>query len=63
MQRKMVAALLAAAGTAMSAAVSLTHGDLVPIVIAGASASTALAVYLPLAAAGVASTIKKIRAT
>ena len=38
--------LLAAAGTAMAALVSLVHGDLIPAMIVGAGTSAGLASYL-----------------
>lgn len=44
MPRRMVG-LLAAAGAAMSALVGLTHGDLVPAMIAAAAAATGTAAY------------------
>jgi hypothetical protein len=40
--------LLAALGAAMSALVSLVHGDLMPVMILGASAATGFAAYMPL---------------
>jgi hypothetical protein len=40
--------LLAAVGAAMSALVGLTHGDLVPLVIAGAATASGLAASLAL---------------
>lgn len=45
MSRSMVG-LLAAAGAIMSALVAFTHGDMVPVVLAGAGAATGLASYL-----------------
>jgi hypothetical protein len=45
MSRRMVG-LLAAAGAAMSALTALTHGDSVPLMIAGAAGATGLATYL-----------------
>jgi hypothetical protein len=47
MSRRMVG-LLAAVGTTMSALVGLTHGDMVPVMIASAGAVSGLAVYLGL---------------
>jgi hypothetical protein len=47
MSRTMVG-LLAAAGSIMSALVGLTHGDLVPVLIAGAGTAGGLAAYLAL---------------
>ena len=45
MPRRMVG-LLAAVGSAMSALVALSHGDLIPLMVAGACAATGLAAYL-----------------
>jgi len=53
MSRSMVG-LLAAVGATMSALVGLTHGDLVPVMIAGAGTASGLAACLALP------TIKKI---
>jgi hypothetical protein len=47
MSRRMVG-LLAAAGATMSAIVGLVHGDVVPIMIAGAGTASGLAAYLAL---------------
>jgi hypothetical protein len=47
MPRNMVG-LLAAAGTAMAALVSLVHGDLVPVMIVGGGSATGLAAWLAL---------------
>jgi len=45
MPRSMVG-LLAAVGSAMSALVGLSHGELIPVMVAGACAATGLAAYL-----------------
>lgn len=47
MSRTMVG-LLAAAGAVMSALIGLTHGDLVPVMIAVASAASGLAAFAAL---------------
>ena len=47
MPRNMVG-LLAAVGAAMSALVSLAHGDAIPVMIAGAACATGLATSLAL---------------
>jgi hypothetical protein len=60
MRRKVLAAgLCAAAGTALSAGASLIHGDIVPVLVTGASTATGLAAYLPLTDAGSLAPIKK----
>lgn len=43
-----VVGLLAAVGATMAALVGLVHGDSVPVMIAGAGASTGVAAYLAL---------------
>lgn len=48
MSRSMVVGLLAAVGVIMSALAGLIHGDLVPVLIAGAAAGSGLAAYLAL---------------
>jgi len=48
MRRTMVG-LLAAVGATMSALVGLVHGDLVPVIIVGASVATGMAAYGPTA--------------
>jgi hypothetical protein len=40
--------LLAAVGATMSALVGLTHGDLIPVMIAGAGTASGMAAYLAL---------------
>jgi len=40
--------LLGAAGVTMSALVGLAHGDVVPVLIAGAASASGLATYLSL---------------
>jgi len=49
MPRSMVG-LLAAVGTAMSALVNLSHGDLISVMITSAAAASGLAAYLALPA-------------
>jgi len=49
MPRSMVG-LLAAVGAVMSGLVGLSHGDVLPIMIAGAGAGTGLAAYFALPA-------------
>jgi hypothetical protein len=51
--------LLAAGGAALSALLTLVHGDLVPIAIAGASASTGLAAYLAIPRENAVDDLKK----